>query len=116
MIQHPQIDRQSEDIIKIVQKFIRSPAFQEQDWEMLLPSLEFAYNDTQQSSTEQIPFYLNYDYHLKGTYHHADINNPHAEDHVQYLIRLHGTARDVINDAQAVHHIMVIVTDQEFPL
>ena len=38
---------------------------------------------TQQINIEQISFYLNYDYHPKGTYRHADTNNPHAEDHAQ---------------------------------
>ena len=100
--EHPQTDGQSEATIKIVQKLIRPFAFQDQDWETLLPSLEFAYNDTQQSSTGQTPFYLNYGYHPKGTYRHADTKNPHAEDHVQYLIRLQEAARDAINDAQTV--------------
>ena len=100
--EHPQTDGQSEATIKIVQKLIRPFAFQDHDWETLLPSLEFAYNDTQQSSTGQTPFYLNYGYHPKGTYRHADTKNPHAEDHVQYLIRLQEIARDAINDAQTV--------------
>ena len=99
---HPQTDGQSEATVKIVQKLIRPFAFQEQDWETLLPSLEFAYNDTQQSTTGKTPFYLNYGYHPKGTYRHADTKSPHAEDHVQYLIRLQEVARDAINDAQAV--------------
>ena len=84
--EHPQTDGQSEAIIKIVQKLIRPFAFQNQDWEMLLPSIEFTYNDMQQSSTEQTSFYLNYGYHPKGIYRHADTNNPHVEDHVQYLV------------------------------
>ena len=85
---------QSEATVKIIQKLIRPFVFQDQDWETLLPSLEFAYNDTQQSSTGQTPFYLNYGYHPKGTYRHADTNNPHAEDNVQYLLRLQEAARD----------------------
>ena len=98
--EHPQTDGQSEATVKIVQKLIRPFAFQDQDWETLLPSLEFAYNDTQQSTTGQTPFYLNYGYHPKGTYRHVDTKNPHAEDHVQYLIRFQEAARDAINDAQ----------------
>ena len=57
--EHPQTDGQSEATVKIVQKLIRPFAFQEQDWETLLPSLEFAYNDIQQFMTGQTPFYLN---------------------------------------------------------
>ena len=99
---HLQIDGQSEAAVKIIQKLIRPFVFQDQDWETLLPSLEFAYNDTQQSTTGQTPFYLNYGFHPVGTYRHADTNNPHAEDHVQYLLRLQEAARDAIHDAQQV--------------
>jgi len=99
---HPQTDGQSEAAVKIIQKLLRPFVFQDQDWETLLPSLEFAYNDTQQSSTGQTPFYLNYGYHPTGTYRHADTTNPHAEDHVQYLVRLQEAARDSIHDAQQV--------------
>jgi Chromo (CHRromatin Organisation MOdifier) domain len=99
---HPQTDGQSEATVKIIQKMIRPFVLQEQDWETLLPSLEFAYNDTQQSSTGQTPFYLNYGFHPVGTYRHADTKNPHAEDLVQYLLRLQEAARDAIHDAQQV--------------
>jgi len=99
---HPQTDGQSEAAVKIIQKLLRPFVFQDQDWETLLPSLEFAYNDTQQSSTGQTPFYLNYGYHPTGTYRHADTMNPHVEDHVQYLVRLQEAARDSIHDAQQV--------------
>jgi hypothetical protein len=99
---HPQTDGQSEAAVKIIQKLLRPFVLQGQDWEKLLPSLEFAYNDTQQSSTGQTPFYLNYGFHPTGTYRHADTNNPHAEDHVQYLLRLQEAARDAIHDAQQV--------------
>ena|SRR5271156_1349889 len=58
-------------------------------------------NDTQEWTTVgKTPFYLNYGHHPKGTYRHADTKNPHAEDHVQYLVRLQEVARDAINDAQ----------------
>src|SRR5271155_3107159 len=100
--EHPQTDGQSEATVKTIQKLIRPFVFQDQDWEPLLPSFEFAYNDTQQSSTGQTSFYLNYGYRPKGTYRHADTNNPHAEDRVQYLLRLQEAARDAINDSQVM--------------
>jgi hypothetical protein len=84
---HSQTDGQSEAAVKIIQKLLRPFVLQGQDWEKLLPSLEFAYNDTQQSSTGQTPFYLNYGFHPTGTYRHADTNNPYAEDYVQYLLQ-----------------------------
>ena len=67
-----------------------------------MSSLEFAYNDTIQSSTDQTPFYLNYGHHPIDVTRHETIDNPHAEDKVRYLLRLQEAARDAINDAQQV--------------
>jgi hypothetical protein len=83
---HPQTDGQSEAAVKVIQKLLRPFCLQEQDWEKLLPSLEFAYNDTQNSSTHQTPFYLNYGHHPVGTYRHSDTTSPHIEDRIQYLL------------------------------
>ena len=99
---HPQTDGQSEATVKIIQKLLKPFCLQDQDWEELLPSLEFAYNDTKQSSTNETPFYLNYGYHPIGAYRHSDTNNPHVEDYVQYLVRLQEATRDAIHDAQTV--------------
>jgi hypothetical protein len=99
---HPQTDGQSEAAVKVIQKLIKPFCLQEQDWEKLLPSLEFAYNDTKSASTGETPFYLNYGYHPTGTYRHSDTNSPHVEDRVKYLLRLQEAARDAIHDAQTV--------------
>src|SRR5438046_9003992 len=100
--EHPQTDGQAEATVKTIQKMLRPFVFQGQDWKELLPTLEFAYNDTIQSSTGQTPFYLNYGYHPTGVTRHEPVNNPHAEDQVQYLLQLQEAARDAINDAQQV--------------
>jgi hypothetical protein len=82
---HPQTDGQSEAAVKIIQNLLRPFVYQDQDWEELLPTLEFAYNDTKQSTTRETPFYLNYGFHPTGTTRHEAVSNPHAEDHTQYL-------------------------------
>ena len=99
---HPQTDGQSEAVVKVIQKLLKPFMFQGQDWEELLSSLEFAYNDTVQSSTNQTPFYLNYEHHPIDITRHETIDNPHAEDKVRYLQRLQEAARDAINDAQQI--------------
>src|SRR5437762_13776892 len=100
--EHPQTDSQAEAAVKVIQKLLKPFVFQGQDWEDLLPSLEFAYNDTVQASTGQTPFYLNYGHHPTGATRHEPVDNPHAEDQVRYLLRLQEAARDAINDAQQV--------------
>ena len=99
---HPQTDDQFEAVVKVIQKLLKSFVFQGQDWEELLPLLEFAYNDMIQSSTDQIPFYLNYGHYPTDVTRHETVDNSHAEDKVRYLLCLQEAARDAINDAQQV--------------
>ena len=102
--EHPQTDGQAEAAVKVIQKLLRPFVFQGQDWEELLPSLKFAYNNTTQSSTGQTPFYLNYRHHPTGVTQHEPVDNPHAEDQVQYLLRLQEAACNAINNTQQVQH------------
>lgn len=99
---HPQTDGQAEATVKIIQKMLKPFTIQGSDWEELLPSLEFAYNDTVQSSTKQTPFFLNYGQHPTGATRVDNSNVPSAENFVDYLLRLQEAARDAIQDAQLV--------------
>ncbi len=81
-ITHPQTDDQSEAAVKVIQKLLKLFVFQGQDWEELLPSLKFAYNNTVQSSTSQTPFYLNYRHHPISITQHETVDNPHTEDKI----------------------------------
>ena len=57
---HPQTDGQTERTIRILKDMIRSFCNKKgNDWDTLLVPLEFAYNNSYQSSTQQTPFYLN---------------------------------------------------------
>ena len=93
---------ESKAVVKIIQKLLRPFTLQDEDWETLAAIIGVAYNDTQQSSTWQTPFYLKYGNHPVNVYRNADTNNPHTEDRIEYLIRLQEAARDVIHDAQTV--------------
>jgi hypothetical protein len=48
----------------------------------------------------ETPFYLNYSYPPIGSARHEIANNPHAKDHVQYLLKLRGAQKNTISDAQ----------------
>ena len=100
--EHPQTDGQSEATVKLIQKMLRPFTICGRDWEELLPSLEFAYNNTVQSSTKETPFYLNYGVHPTGPTHVDTSNVPTAEHFVDTLLRLHQAARDAMQDAQLV--------------
>ena len=61
---HPQSDGQTERVNSILEQYLRIYVnYQQDDWYSLLPLAEFAYNNTQQSSTQLSPFYANYGYH-----------------------------------------------------
>lgn len=61
---HPQTDGQTERLNQTLEAYLRSFVNYEMDnWEDLLPTAEFAYNNTVSSSSHMTPFYANYGYH-----------------------------------------------------
>jgi hypothetical protein len=58
---HPQTDGQTERMNRTLEEMLRCyVTFAQNDWDTLLPLLEFAYNDSLQTSTGYTPFYLEY--------------------------------------------------------
>jgi hypothetical protein len=100
--EHPQTDGQSEAAVKVIQKMIRPFTICGDDWEELLPTLEFAYNDTVHSTTKQTPFFLNYGRYPSGARRHDTSNVPNAEYFVDFILQLQQAARDAIQDAQLI--------------
>ena len=61
---HPQTDGQTERMNRIVEEMLRHYVNERQDdWDLLLPSCEFAINNTFQESIKSTPFFLNHGYH-----------------------------------------------------
>jgi hypothetical protein len=59
MAYHPQTDSQTEHVNQVIEGYLRTFTSQQQDnWDDLLPSGEFHYNNSQHSSTQQTPFML----------------------------------------------------------
>jgi hypothetical protein len=100
--EHPQTDGQSEAMVKVIQKMLRPFTICGDDWEELLPTLEFAYNDTVQATTQQTPFFLNYGRNPVGARRADTSNVPNAEYFVDFLLQLQQAARDAIQDAQLI--------------
>jgi hypothetical protein len=60
MAYHPQTDSQTECVNQVLEGYLCTFTSQQQDnWDDLLPSGEFHYNNSQHSSTQQTPFMLN---------------------------------------------------------
>jgi hypothetical protein len=100
--EHPQTDGQSEAAVKVIQKMIRPFTICGDDWEELLPILEFAYNDTVHSTTKQTPFFLNNGRDPLGARRQDTSNVPSAEYFVDFILQLQQAARDAIQDAQLI--------------
>jgi transposase InsO family protein len=61
---HPQSDGQTERANRTLEEMLRSyVAYHQKDWDLFLPMLEFAYNNSINPSTGHSPFYLNYGHH-----------------------------------------------------
>jgi hypothetical protein len=59
MVYHPQTDGQTEHVNQVIEGYLRAFTSQRQDnWDNLLPSGEFHYNNSVHSSTQQTPFML----------------------------------------------------------
>jgi hypothetical protein len=57
---HPQTDSQMEHVNQVLEGYLRTFTSQQQDdWDDLLPSGEFHYNNSKHSSTQQTPFMVN---------------------------------------------------------
>ena len=60
---HPQSDGQTERINQILEQYLRCYVnYQQDDWVVLLPTAQFAYNSSRSSTTGMSPFKANYGY------------------------------------------------------
>jgi hypothetical protein len=64
---HPQTDGQTERLNQILEQYLCCTVnYQQDDWTDLLPLAEFPYKNTLHSSTNQTPFFSNYDHHPRA--------------------------------------------------
>ena len=60
---HPQSDGQTERANRTLEEMLRSyVSYRQNDWDLFLPALEFAYNNSKNPSTGFTPFFLNHGY------------------------------------------------------
>jgi len=66
MTYHPQMNEQSKQMNQMVETYLRHYINRNQNnWVQLLSTAQFAYNNTQNETTEETPFWVNYEYNLK---------------------------------------------------
>ena len=101
---HPQSDGQTERLNRTMEEALRSFVnYQQDNWDSLLPLLEFAFNNSVQASTDLSPFYINYGFHphvMSDLIVPSTNNVPHADGFVERLKAISNSARDSIQRAQ----------------
>jgi hypothetical protein len=99
---HPSADGQTERSNQTLEQFIRMYcAYQQDDWDILLPLAEFAYNNAPNASTGISPFFANKGYHPSLSIHsERDAISAKAKDFVVDLQSLHEFLRESITMAQ----------------
>jgi hypothetical protein len=94
---HPQTDGQTERANRTIKQMLR--AFvndRRDDWDELLPVLEFAYNDTVQASTGHTPFFLNIGAHPRR----PTVSLARGADKVPAVLDLLGNMRTALENAK----------------
>jgi transposase InsO family protein len=91
---HPQTDGQTERVNQSLEQYLRVfCTYQQDNWQELLPSAEFAYNNAVHASTGKSPFLANYGYHPNSASTFVPrtprSDNPAAEDMIKTLRDLH---------------------------
>ena len=102
---HPQTDGQTERLNEFLEQYLRIFVnYEQNNWVSLLPLAQFAYNNSQQSSTKHSPFFANYGYHprldisIPSTA--ANVTSQSAQQTFDHLRLLHATLRTEIKHAQ----------------
>ena len=99
---HPQTDGQTERTNRTLEQILRNyVSYRQDDWDRHLATVEFAYNNAQQSSTSHSPFFLNHGHHpiVPANIHKSSV--PTAEDFTLQMKNLLKIAQDNISQAQA---------------
>ena len=80
---HPQMDGQTERTNQSLEGYLRLYTLYDQDdWDDLLPLVEFVYNNTSHLTTGASPFFANKGYHLKLSINLMSVNNSEANQYV----------------------------------
>jgi hypothetical protein len=103
---HPQTDGQTERLNRTLEDMLRCTVnFQQDDWDLLLPHVEFAYNNSVHASTGFTPFFVDIGRHprtLQDITLRLPVHSvpPTVQDFVDQITDLSDIARDALQHAQ----------------
>src|SRR5260221_10962032 len=99
---HLEGDSQMEQINQVLEQYLRAYMnYQQDNWALLLPLVEFAYNNAMSATTGISPFFMNKGYHLRlSTNLLAPSSSSEAQFYVADLDQLHSQLKVSIAEAQ----------------
>lgn len=101
---HPQSDGQTERANRTLEEMLRAYiSYNQTNWDLLLPMMEFAYNSAKHASTGFSPFYLNNGFHPlvpAALFQRTPTTVPAVDDFVAQQSSALAQAQDQIRDAQ----------------
>jgi len=99
---HPEGDGQTERVNQTLEQYLRCYCnYQQDNWSTLLLITEFAYNNTLNKTTSEVPFFANKGYHPTIEVHpERNMASSHAWEFAVDLGELHDTLKANIQDAQ----------------
>jgi transposase InsO family protein len=101
---HPQSDGQTERVNQTLEQYLRTYCnYHQDDWYELLPMAEFAYNNSQNTSTQTSPFFANYGYHPRTNPSLERTNNPAANRWTNDLQEVHEELKNHLKQAREAY-------------
>jgi hypothetical protein len=100
---HPEADGQTEQTNQTLEQYLRMYCcYQQDNWDCLLPFVEFAYNNTLNTLTRLTLFFANKGYHPLVTVNlEKEVASSYAMDFAIDLQELHTYLREQITEAQS---------------
>lgn len=99
---HPRTDGLTERTNQTLETYLRAYcSYQQDDWVDYLPLAEFVFNNTENSSTKQTPFFANYAFHPTFSPKLSDLQTvPAADDLAKRLDQIHQELKAELQYAQ----------------
>ena len=100
---HPQTDGQTERMNQFIEAYLRAfTNYEMTNWEDLLATAEFAYNNARSTATHTTPFYANYGYHpVAANPPDPSARNPTSELYAHWMTRVYKDAGRMLQQTQA---------------
>ena len=90
--------------------------YQQDNWDLLLPLAEFAYNNAPSATAGISPFFTNKGYHPNITVHpERDFTSIQACEFAVDLDELHSALKDHIREAQSRYQVLADRTRSPYP-